>query len=216
MCEAVGYYDDASDNQFTIGLGWNGSTWIAQATVDPTGFLNQLSGVSCPAATDCEAVGTSLPAFRGQYSALMEVWNGSTWEQQSTSIAGLLNSVSCPSATDCEAVGVVGLAAVWDGTQWSVQSYPVPANGDSEVLYSVSCMGAKPCEAVAGYYESTTPLYLAERWGKLWKVQQAPTPVDAAFPYRLEGVSCVAFNFCEAVSGKIAERWNGSSWTLQS
>ena len=64
---------------------------------------------------------------------------------------------------------------------------------------------------------------LAERWdGTSWSVQ--PTPNPSGIGAGLTAVSCVSASSCVAVGGYInnssrdaalAERWNGSSWTIQ-
>src|SRR6516162_6866529 len=66
---------------------------------------------------------------------------------------------------------------------------------------------------------------LAEQWnGSKWRVQPTPSLPGAAWS-NLFGVSCVSPSACEAVGAttstsgaqkNLAERWNGSSWQIQS
>ena len=87
-----------------IAKHWNGKAWkiVARPPDEPmtvdgfsTGELTELSGVSCPAANQCAAVGNSTMAER---------WNGAKWSlaplAASTSYSPL-QSVACPSATTC-------------------------------------------------------------------------------------------------------------------
>ena len=65
---------------------------------------------------------------------------------------------------------------------------------------------------------------LAERWnGTSWKVQSTPNPPGGQHN-SLQGISCTSATACTAVgnyfnsAGKLvtlAERWNGTAWTVQ-
>ena len=177
--------------------------------------------------------------------ALAESWDGTDWTVQSTpnptgARGSHLQGVSCTSATACTAVGSystgrdVTLAQRWDGTDWTVQSTPNPTGADSSGLADssdlkdVSCASVTACTAVGSYtsYVGTSgkQATLAERWnGTAWTIQ--PTP-EFAGPYgsSLEGISCTSATVCTAVGysvsdGKLvtlAERWNGTDWTVQS
>jgi hypothetical protein len=91
----------------------------------------------------------------------------------------------------------------------------------------VSCTAATACTAVGDYLNSSnTDLTLAERWnGSSWAIQPTPNPAGAEGSV-LSGVSCTAATACTAVGYydnssfgnpalTLAERWNGSSWTIQ-
>src|SRR5207302_64415 len=66
---------------------------------------------------------------------------------------------------------------------------------------------------------------LAERWnGSSWAIQSTPNPAGAMSTV-LRAVSCPSTTLCTAVASytnssgvdvTLAERWNGSSWTIQS
>ena len=59
-CIAVGSYLNSSPTEVTLAEVWNGTSWTAQSTPDPTGAIySQLSGVSCPVANTCNAAGSS-------------------------------------------------------------------------------------------------------------------------------------------------------------
>jgi hypothetical protein len=64
---------------------------------------------------------------------------------------------------------------------------------------------------------------LAERWnGTKWSLQTTPNPTGAVQSY-LSGVSCASASACTAAGHyfngtttvTLAERWNGTKWSLQ-
>jgi hypothetical protein len=96
-------------------------------------------------------------------------------------------------------------------------------SGSALFLKSVSCVTASFCEAVGGSTNAGGGA-LAEVWnGSSWKKQPVPAPAAPHRAFRLNGVSCVAADTCEAVGYystisrlvALAERWNGTSWTVQ-
>jgi photosystem II stability/assembly factor-like uncharacterized protein len=99
-----------------------GATWTIQRI--PPG-LNDLSGISCPSVSDCEAVGD------GDLTALGTTDGGAAWTPQGVpSSVESLAGVACPSVSDCEAVGLTGSgdgAAVGTtdgGATWTLQRLP--------------------------------------------------------------------------------------------
>ena len=242
-CTAVGSYSAGRD--VTLAQRWNGTGWTVQSTPNPTGAdSSHLNDVSCTSVTACTAVGsyTSYVGTTGKQATLAERWDGTAWTIQPTpELAGpngsSLEGVSCTSATACTAVGsyrnsagkLVTLAERWDGTAWTVQSTPNPtgAGGSSPSLQDVSCTSATACTAVGDFYNSSgTAVTLAERWnGTSWKIQSTPNPTGAGGSH-LKDVSCTTATACTAVgssynnsTGKLvtlAERWNGTAWTIQS
>lgn len=124
-----------------------------------------------------------------------------------------LDAVACPAASWCVAVGgssLGTLAEEWNGTFWSVQATPSPA--DAAVLNAVSCVSVTACVAVG----STGSGLLAEAWnGTGWTVQPVSPGSGAAF----SSVWCGSVSQCVAVgangAGPIAEGWNGSRWARQ-
>src|SRR5215472_12901349 len=232
-CEAVGDFFRAG-GFFTFAEAWNGTAWTLQPTPNPSGTTNSgLSGVSCSAASACEAVG-SYANSAGNGVTLAEAWNGTAWTLQPTpNPSGGTNSglsgVSCGAASACEAVGnsgAVTLAEAWNGTAWTLQPTPNPAGGTGISLDGVSCSSASACEADGSYTNSAgTDVTLAEAWnGTAWTLQSAQDPAPRAKTSGLTGVSCSAASACEAIgnymnslgsSVGLAEAWNGSSWKLQ-
>jgi hypothetical protein len=203
-----------------------------------------LYGVSCTSSTACTAVGTTgSPSAPFQVSLAMR-WNGSTWQVQSTpnrstpSGGTYLKAVSCASRTACTAVGFVGnealaeanipLAMSWNGARWTIQPTPVPSGTNNTNLYGVSCVSAAACMAVGYAAESTGvgTVPLAESWnGSTWAISPVPAPPGEGLETTLYGVSCTSRNACTAVGSyynpvdsstqSLAERWNGSAWTIQ-
>jgi hypothetical protein len=238
FCEAVGTYVNSSGETVSFAAQWNGSSWSDQATPSPAGSTqSDLSGVSCTAANNCEAVG-SYNDSSGNGWAAADGWNGTTWSVQTVPasagiVATYLQGISCPSAGFCEAGGgglrvpdYVTLAAQWNGTSWSSQVPPDPAGAISGRLNAVSCLSASFCEAVGYTSVTTAAAPLAEAWnGTSWSIQTVPAP-SVSYDDVLYGVSCAAATACEAAgaySGKkfaravvLAEGWNGTAWRLQS
>jgi hypothetical protein len=239
-CTAVGYYYNSTGAVVTLAERWNGRTWAIQTTPSPGGSDGSyLYAVSCPSASACTAVGYYFNTI-DTVVTLAERWNGTTWTTQSTTNPGgtagvnYLYAVSCPSASACTAVGYydsslpaeVTLAERWNGTAWATQSTTSPGGTQGSYLYAVSCPSASACTAV-GYYNNSNffPETLAERWnGTAWATQPTPNPSDTSSRY-LYGVSCPSASDCTAAGYytnstdavvTLAERWNGTAWTIQS
>src|SRR5712692_2683149 len=97
-----------------------------------------LAGVSCTAATACEAVGGSTNRA-GAGVGLAENWNGTSWSTQNTpnptgATFSNLSGIACSTVSACIAVGsyyngssTLTLAEAWNGTSWAIQSTPDPA-----------------------------------------------------------------------------------------
>jgi hypothetical protein len=210
---------------------WAGTTWTIRPTPNPAGtsgsVTNRLEGVSCPSPTACTAVGYDEGATSSDTAALVEVWNGQTWQGRqpvARSNANLLG-VSCPSPTACTAVGyfdnaqgaLVALAEEWNGSTWTTSTVPVPAGGSGAVLTAVSCSSAAACTAVGRYYAGPDLRPMAVGWnGSAWHIEHVPVPVDTS-QGALSAVSCPLVTACLAVGSigesVLTERWNGTAWT---
>jgi hypothetical protein len=189
---------------------YDGTTWSAQATPEPTGGQqgSQLSGVSCTSAQACTAVG-SYESRKDVIRALAERWNGSVWRVEATPEPSLptgspvtawtLGGVSCSSARSCIAVGDVNggatpLAESWNGSTWDVQPTPQLAGPGGSGFEGVSCSSGIRCTAVGVSSGGT----LAEGWdGKAWEVDTTVNPAGF-IAADLAGVSCPASG-CTAV-----------------
>jgi hypothetical protein len=161
-----------------IGRGsymWNGTAWRYQRATRPAHSRTvRLDSVSCSSASSCTAVGSyGVPGVRGSQT-LAEDWNGTRWALQTTpnhakAKYNTLYSVSCSSADACTAVGVYqhgGLppqfanAEAWNGTSWTEETPPTPANADASLLFGVSCL-ASGCTAAGAYIAQISGIQLA-------------------------------------------------------
>ena len=229
-CVAVGWSRDSMGHASTLAQGWNGTLWTAQAG----GSSGELHAVSCTSATACTGVG-----WDGVLDVLIaQRWDGTTWTTtQNSRPAGTqnvsLNGVSCTSPTACTAVGTYyensagamrTLAERWDGTSWTIQTTPNP--GVHNELRGVLCTSATACIAVGDANRGDGTNGLVERWdGTTWTVQATPNPTGSGQNRELDGVSCTSTTACTAVGNDfdgstetfktLAERWNGTAWTVQ-
>ena len=115
-------------------------------------------------------------------------------------------------------------AAVTAASGWSIQQTPNPTGGSDVVLNGVSCASASACTAVGGPAQpATTGVALAEGWnGTTWSIQHTPNPAGGSEIHLLR-VSCTSTTACTAVgfysnattTVTLAERWNGSRWSIQ-
>jgi hypothetical protein len=239
-CTAVGYFTDGVGAGVPLAERWNGSSWTVQRTPRRVGATSSLLfDVSCASPRSCTAVG-SFVTRSGSSLPLVERWNGTSWSIQSTpnphqangGRVSYLGGVSCASTTACTAVGHSGnisgtsgaaLTEQWDGAGWTIQPTPHPARATASFLSAVSCASPRSCTAV-GFTNRPTGVTLAERWnGADWAIQRTPSPAAAA-AVQLVGVSCASARTCTAVGYftivtgidvMLAERWNGTGWTIQ-
>jgi hypothetical protein len=163
-CTAVGSYLNSSGITDTLAEAWNGTAWHKEATPNPSGDVTPsvspgLTGVSCPSAAFCEAVGGYSSSI-SRSGILAYTWNGTSWASQSVpfpagSDSGSLHQVSCVSSTFCEAVGqyfgasgtTQPFAEMWNGSAWTAQVTPIPSGATIEILGGVSCASATFCIA---------------------------------------------------------------------
>ena len=177
---------------------WNGSTWTRQRTARVGHARStRLTGVSCPSARVCVAVGVSEVGSVVHERSLVERWNGSRWQVQSTpqlphSSGSSLQAVACVSARFCEVVGTSdggmlsdggtverALALRWNGSSWKLQRTRSDPTQEGTTLDGVSCPSVHRCIAVGSA-------------GATGDVGDGPPPQDA-----------------------VVERWEGSRWALQ-
>lgn len=114
-------------------LTWNGTSWSAPLSVDPSA----LDSVSCPSSSFCAATDTQGYAL---------TWNGTSWSAPAHMVLFGLDarSVSCPSASFCVAGDDGGYAVTWNGTSWSAPTHVDPYG----YLAPVSCPSTSFCAAV--------------------------------------------------------------------
>ena len=219
-CTAVGSFaglDESNPNnpqqlEVALALRWNGTGWSIQRPVSPVEVLgippgSELTGVSCPSASACDAVGSSPTG------ALAERWDAAGWsrppnpaEQDDDVYADAPGAVSCVSARWCIAAGgsVFGvLVQRWNGRRFSLEPTPAVADAKFAELDGVSCPSATVCTA-AGYSNNRRggrATALVERWSARtagWTITPTRNPAGAANS-EFEAVSCVSSNICTAV-----------------
>lgn len=119
---------------------------------------------------------------------------------------------------------ILAMPASASGPGWSITPSPNP-QAQNGFLNWVSCSGASACTAVGSYVRgSSVGATLAERWdGNTWTVERTPNAAGASVS-DLQGVSCASSSICTAVGYSIdgsgvqvtlAERWDGTDWTIQ-
>lgn len=214
---------------YLLAEHWTGKTWSVGATPAPAGAsVSGLTGVSCVSPSWCMAVGYAYTG-PGVAVTVVEHWNGAGWHLQVLPKPGgsTLESVSCSSPENCAAVGSYQrgsntdtLVERWDGHTWTHQPSPNSADSNVNSLNWVSCTSHTQCVAVGN--DDPTPF--AESWnGRTWTFQDFQAPAGGLF-YRLSSVSCTSATACTAAGSSVtaslaesplAERWDGSTWTIQ-
>jgi hypothetical protein len=236
-CVAVGGYVDQFGTGHALAERWNGTGWAILRVPDPAGAVwTGLTGVSCPSATSCAAVGWYFSAA-GRSLAVAERWNGARWTvQPAPSPAGskgsMLAGISCSAQGACTAVGQyinpagrpAALAERWNGQRWSVQPFPGQVLGSE--LSGVSCPTATSCVAVGAAASASSQGTLAAHWnGATWILDPSPLP-NGAVGAGFNGIFCHAPGSCVAVGdygaisagdrpAALAESWDGTSWANQ-
>jgi hypothetical protein len=216
-CSAVGFSTNSSGVDVTLAEHWNGTTWTIKTTPSISGAKGSvLTGISCPSASVCVAVG-HYTYSAGVTVTLAEHWNGSAWSKQavadpagarSTELVG----VACPSTTLCTAVGnyttaagiTISLAERWVSNSWVRQSVADPTGARLSEMAGVACPSTTICTAVGHYTSSSgAMLTLAERWTDgSWIFDATPTP-PAARSSDLSGAACASTTTCIAVGDDV-------------
>jgi hypothetical protein len=121
------------------------------------------------------------------------------------------------------------LAEAWNGRTWTIQPAPNQSGSVGGDLSGISCTSATSCIAVGNANSAGGDVTLAERWdGTSWTIQPTPNP-SGATDSDLSAVSCTSASACTAVGvtetapsansagsrAPLAERWDGTSWTIQ-
>jgi hypothetical protein len=205
---------------------WNGSSWsLLSGTV-----VGEMKHLSC-VATGCVTVGTSggvaatwwvgeISGTQGVFPIAAAIPAGAT----ETNLVG----VSCLAQSSCTAVGSYrasggayhSLVERWNGSGWSLQSAPDPAEGTAQnAMLSVSCI---PLGCITVGEAAGKPV--AATWiNGSWALSGPQLPAGAKGG-KLTSVSCTEIS-CIAVGEShesvgtekaLAESYFYPSWTLQS
>lgn len=215
------------------------SPWTVVPSPNPGAADNVLNAVACVTPANCVAVGSTSPNGDAP-QALIEMWNGTTWNAVPAPSTGeqysVLNGVACVDPNDCYAVGFDGSGATegslgteqllietWNGTSWNVTRSGNPAGDTTSRLEGVSCVGGQLpfCQAVGYQSGDGVARTLTMRFqDRTWLPTASPN-ADLGNDV-LYGVSCTSSTHCAAVgysdgSGlaqTLTMDWNGSSWVI--
>ena len=105
--------------------------------------VDQLTSISCPTATLCEAVGSN--ALNGE-GVVVTITKGSPGAPHLVNGTKSLLSVSCPTSTTCEAAGVGGGHGVVVPIAGGTPGAPQVVQGVA-TLQAISCSSASACQA---------------------------------------------------------------------
>jgi hypothetical protein len=229
-CTAVGKDSEGSTGG-ALGESWDGSSWIVETGVhrNPGPKNGALLGVTCTASKTCMSVGT-YGTSGGQGASMAQAQKESLWTLYAIPIPAEtsineLNDVACRTASWCISVGnltnngfgfVEAIAKKFSGGVWTEM---IGLNSINSSLRGISCLSETYCLAV-GTSEAAADWY---RWnGTKWAGGFVPVPPEHKNS-TLNDISCISETSCLAVgtylsnSGKslpIADKWNGSSWSL--
>ena len=239
---AVGHSFGEDRTSSSLAEVWDGSAWSIVPTTDPVGAsFTWLTDIACLDVAHCTAVGFAIVVSAGNQREvpIVQDWDGSSWtlrllpaprHAQHPNVLG----VACTSSQACTAVGSFSrhgshpLVERWDGMGWTIQSTPDLPGGRNAYLSSVACPQESACIAVGykgGPNHSGT---LVETWdGTAWRIQDSPNPPDAQGGTGLFDVACASSMACLAVGSyaggpngalmsMLAERWDGTTWSLTS
>lgn len=137
-CMAVGdFLPPPGGAEHNLAAQFDGTAWSRVTIAAPAGASSpSLTAVSCPAASQCAAVG-GTGTKTGKLVPEAASWNGTKWSviiAPSPGPEALLAGVSCPGATVCVAVGqstgasgnTHTLAEVRQGGSWKIVTTPAP------------------------------------------------------------------------------------------
>jgi hypothetical protein len=208
---------------------WNGTAWSKQSAPSvPAVDAQFTTGVSCPVASFCAAVGYYSDA--GVDRPIAYRWVAGSWSldliNESEGTPELLTDVSCVSAIDCVAVGHLedrSEARIyrWDGSEWASEAAPAPVEAIALGLQGVSCTASSYCSAVGDFETSGSPSRhgLILRWnGAAWAQEGDGESVETK---SYSAVSCYSRIGCVAVAETYGDDtaavmgWDGSAWTSE-
>lgn len=220
-------------------LTFDGRTWSRLASPGPSTGQNQLTGVSCPRAGSCVAVGSTAASRGPSRGPVVTLSNGRARVVAGASgpagEAVLLWAVSCPEVGWCTAVGAtrsgnapfLTLAMSLVGGRWQTAHLP-PSGAPNAYFNAVSCVAQGDSMAVGGAESSAAvPRPLAELRSAdgRWHMTGAVGPEGGVLRGDLMGVACGGGR-CVAVgsaatrrgpnilAAPLVETFDGATWWL--
>jgi hypothetical protein len=212
------------------------ATWSTSSLNNPSNVSSSaLYGVSCSAASECEAPGQGLYSTTGTLGAIAQKWNGTSWapatgvEPNHGQKNGVLWGVNCPTTTMCMNVGSYGSPGgqvAWSqrdvAGSWTTWNIGVPGGATRSELKDVWCTPeANWCIASGWKLVSGESKAWVVRWNTVeWLNVSATEKLNST----LNGISCASTSYCVAVGSfvqaanlelqPLAEVWNGSAWSV--
>jgi hypothetical protein len=237
-CMAAGNYQSEAGPVGVTEL-WNEGKWNVQSTPVPAeATSSEYVAVGCSSTASCTVVGSAV--VKGVKTAIGARWTSPNWVQSSIPIpegakSSQLDGVDCIWSNFCVAVGryttsggsVKSLVMFWNG-EWKLHTVADPEGAVESTLLDVSCTPTpNRCTAVGSWKElgwegANGPFTLAYRFNGVttWTLQSTPNPTGSTASV-FQDVSCATETSCTAVgsgSGStqtLAEKWNGTSWSIQ-
>jgi hypothetical protein len=224
-CLAVGFYalDDATRRVAALVERWDGTRWrMLRAPTFGVPGSRFFTGVSCPSAQFCVAIGENFAntrSLRPAY-AIAAAWNGTTWHEVHRDSEGFMEGVSCPSARSCVAIFRPGKGnrlhrLLLANGRWTAHVDNLIGVQETITFADLACVTASSCTAVGS--NSTAKgedAAAAYHWnGRTWRSLH-PGPRMRLHSRDLSGVSCPTASECVAVgtkddgSGPLVERFH--------
>jgi hypothetical protein len=231
---AVGRYAPLSGQERTLIEHWNGTQWSIVASPNVGAFHNELDGVVARSANDVWAVGHYDSSSLATDHALIEHWNGRTWQIERTpAFLGRLSDLSSVAAAKAGgpvwAVGSetilnrsITLVLEYEGGIWRIQSSP-NRGPYSNVLQGVTATTANNAWAVGNDFHNGSSFAVIEHWdSKDWDLQEVPKRLT--HHYVLSSVATDTSGRAYAVGNYFAGhadiavvlQWTGAKWVLAS
>jgi hypothetical protein len=237
-CVVVGSYVDIGGAQQAFVDVLGSGSWTPTEITVPNGAatpaIAELSGVSCPAAGACVAVG-AYDDTSNDIQPLVETLSSGVWtpstaaypsdvdpspDQNVSEPVGLYR-VTCASIASCVGVGnydasdgnSYGLIDTLSDSSWTAQRAPAPADisldsSEASDLADVSCGDGTDCVAVGTYVGTSGQHGLVETLsGGTWTdaIAALPTNIDTSLPVTtLVGIDCLTASSCVATGAYFA------------